>query len=288
MLKQILFLLFISLELFSLTLKDSYYINSNNIKLLDIAPQADYDVTLYQINKSRYTKRIKTKEIINTLKKHGFEDVKSSSSYIKFIKKSPINTSEIKEEIRKTYLKYYPDIEIHSILVRPRGYIKSIGKEYTITLQKKAHLSHKGILNIKTQENKKLFFDYNIEASINVYLSKEAMRKAEKVSTLSTIKKKITLNKLRALPITIKQINTSQMRHHTKAGFVLTMRDIEALNLITKGSQINVSLNNNNITISFSAKAVQNGKLNDIITVQKSDGKKIRVKVIGKNKVEMR
>ena len=40
--------------------------------------------------------------------------------------------------------------------------------------------------------------------------------------------------------------------------------------------------------ISFSAKALQNGKLNDIIKVQKSNGKILKVIVTGRNKAEMR
>jgi len=286
--KILLFLLLLTLELFSITLKDTYYINSNNIKLLDIVPDAKYDVTLYENDKGRYTKRIRTKDIIQTLKKHDFTKVQSSSNYIRFIKKSPIDTSKIEEKVRQTYLKYYPNISIHSILVMPRGYVKSMSDNYVISLQKRSHLSHKGTLSIKTQENKKIFFDYFIEADIKVYLSKESMSKGDAISTLSTIKQNIPLDKLRALPINIQQINTTQTKHHIKANFILTMRDIELLHLIKKGASVNVNLDNSNISISFLAKAVQNGKLNDIITVQKRDGKKIKVKVIGKNRVEMR
>jgi flagella basal body P-ring formation protein FlgA len=49
-----------------------------------------------------------------------------------------------------------------------------------------------------------------------------------------------------------------------------------------------VSLYGDNMAITFSAKALQDGKVNDIIKVQKSDGKRLKVKVIGKNRAEMR
>jgi flagella basal body P-ring formation protein FlgA len=48
-----------------------------------------------------------------------------------------------------------------------------------------------------------------------------------------------------------------------------------------------VSLNSNNISISFTVKALEDGKVNDIIRVEKSNGKRLRVRVIGKNKAEM-
>ena len=186
------------------------------------------------------------------------------------------------------YQEKYPKIAIESISVMPRGYMKSLPKSYKTHMPKKAHLSNKGIINIKTPEHKKLFFDYLIEAKIYVYLSRKNMKRGERVSTLTTTKKGIYLDKLRALPISMEQINTTQLKHHVKQDYIITLRDVEMLNIIKKGSHVNISLKNNNINISFSAKALQNAKLNDIITVQKNNGKRIHVIVTGKNRAEIR
>ena len=69
---------------------------------------------------------------------------------------------------------------------------------------------------------------------------------------------------------------------------ILTQRDITTLNLISRGSSVNVILKDKNLNISFLAKALQNGKLNDIITVQKNNNEKVKVKVIGRNRAEIR
>ena len=42
------------------------------------------------------------------------------------------------------------------------------------------------------------------------------------------------------------------------------------------------------MAINFSAKALQSGKLNDIISVRKRDGKRLKVRVVGKNRAEIR
>ncbi len=285
---KILFLLFITLELFSITLNKTYYVNSSNIKLLDLIPDAKYDVTLYKIDDGKYTKRVRVNALKKELSKHGFNSLKSSGSYVKFIKKSPIDTSKIRLEIKENYISKYPNIKIKSITVFPRGYLKSIPKNYEVILPKKAYLSKKGTISIKTLENKKIFFDYLIDAKIDVYLSKFKIKKGEKLSTFNTIRTTINFNKFKALPIDIKYINTSQIKFHTKKEAIITTKNIEGLTLIKKGSIVNVTLENKNLNISFSAKSLQNGKLQDIITVKKSDGKKFLVKVIGKNQVEMR
>ena len=69
----------------------------------------------------------------------------------------------------------------------------------------------------------------------------------------------VHFDKFRALPINNEQLNTSQLKRHLKNKSIITTRDIETLNLVKKGSIVNVNLNNNNINISFSAKALHPG-----------------------------
>lgn len=106
---------FISVQIFALTLGDSYYVDSKNIKLQDIIPDASYDLTLYKIEANRYTKKIKSDELIELLKEHGIRDLVASSRYVHFTQKSPIDTSKIKTEIIKYYTSKYPSIDIKSI-----------------------------------------------------------------------------------------------------------------------------------------------------------------------------
>ncbi len=288
MLKKVIFLLFVTVKLFSITLSDTYYVDSENIKLLNIIPHAEYDVTLYKIDKNRDSKRVKSKELIKLLKKHGVESVEPSSRYIKFIKKSPIDTSKIESELLQIYKEKYPNIKINSILVMPRTYVKSLPQNYDIVIKSRAHLSNKGIIHIKTPDHKKIFFDYKIDAKIGVYFSRVTIKKGTRLSALNTTKKIISLKKLKAIPISIEQINTTQIKRHFKKDAIITIKDIQELNIVKKDSRVLVTLKNKNINISFSAKALQNGKLNDIITVKKNNGKKIKAIIVGKNRVEVR
>ena len=84
------------------------------------------------------------------------------------------------------------------------------------------------------------------------------------------------------------EYGTIQTKHHIKQNSIITMRDVEALNIVRKNSNVSVSLSSEGISITFSAKALQDGKLNDIITIQKQNKKRLKAKVVGKNRVEIR
>lgn len=287
MLTKILLLFLFSFEVLAITLSNSYYTSSRNIKLQDIVPNASYDVTLFKIDGNKYTKKVKAKKVITLLEKHGFENIQSSTNYIQFTKRSPIDTSKIKAYIRNLYQEKYPSININAITIQPRGYITHIPKEYEVFMQKKSHLSYDGTLSIKTLDKKRIFFNYIVDAKIDIYQSKKTIGRNQKISLFNTVKKNIQFDKFRAMPINSKHMNTTQSKRKLKVDSIITLRDVETLNLVKKGSNVSVTFNDKNINISFAAKALQNGKLNDIISVQKRNKKRLKVRVVAQNRVEI-
>lgn len=285
---KLLLLFFFSLKIYATTLNATYYIDSRNIKLQNILPDAPYNVTLFKIDQTRHKKRIQSKKILKLLKQHGFKDVTASSNYIYFIKKSPIDTSKINTSIIEYYQEKHPSIKIKSVIVTPRGYVKQLPKQFEVKMQKKSHLSNSGTLSIKTLEKKKLFFDYTLDAKVYVYTAKKGMKKGERISLLNTTKKQVQLDKFKAMPINIEHLNITQSKKNMKADYIINIRDIETLNLVKRGAHVSATFKDSNINISFSAESLQNGKLNDIITIQKRNKKRLRAKVIGKNRVEIK
>jgi flagella basal body P-ring formation protein FlgA len=290
MIKRYLFLfLFLCFSLLANTqLNNVYYVDSNEVMLDDVISGADGNILLFKLSKAKHTKKVRAKELISTLKNYGYKTVKSKHQYIKFIKKSPIDTSRLESALYNYYKDNYNEIDIQNIFVNPRTYIESLPKEYTVSMKKNSFLKKDGVISIKTSSHKKLFFNYTIDAVLDVYISKHKIKKDAELSLTNITKKRVVLEKFRAKPFQPNSSTKSQAKHHISANKVITVRDVVELNLITRNSQVQITMNNNNINISFSAKALQNGKLNDIIKVQKSNGKILRVKVTGKNMAEIR
>ncbi|MFA5232856.1 MAG: flagellar basal body P-ring formation chaperone FlgA [Sulfurimonas sp.] len=284
-------ILFLSLTLLNLhasnTLKDIYYVDSKDINISSIIPEVKNDAQILRIEESRYSLKIKTKDLIKLLSKHGYKNLTSKSNYTNFVLKSPIDTSYIKQKIKDYYKKEYEEIDIKSISVKPRGYITSIPKEYSVNIRNNDFLSSSGIVNIKTPQNKKLFFDYYIIANVPIYTSKDAIKKEMRISHSNCIKKNIALESFRAKPLQNIDTKSFQAKRHIPKGMILTTRDVETLAVIKRDAPINVSFNKDGIAITFSAKALQDGKVNDIINVQNSSGKILKARVTGSSTAEM-
>jgi len=286
---KIFFLLIFSIYLHaSNILNKTYYINSDDINISTLIPDIKNDIRLFSVSKSKYTKRIKTKLLVGMLQKHGYKGYHSKSRYIKFIKNSPVNLSNIKKEIIKEYKNKYHKIDIQKVTVRPRGYISSLPKDYKVYFKSRDYLSHQGIIGIKGSTNKKIFFDYQVIAKLPIYIAKHDIRRKTALSLINTTKKTVLLDKFKAKPIQQIKRGVLQSKRNIKKGKIITDKNSDSLSIVRKNSTVSASLESKNIFINFSAKSLQDGKLNDIITIQKSNGKKFKAVVIGKGKVEIR
>jgi len=218
----------------------------------------------------------------------GYEDIHSTHSYIQFSKKSPIDLTKIKKAIKDLYLENYDDIEIISIETQPRSYVESIPKEYTIGFAKKAYLKNYGNLFLRTLDNKKIFFNYKVYAKVGVLQARKSIHKDEPLSRINTKKETIILNKFRSMPLNDIDNLSFQAKHNIKKGKILTKRDVTKLYVVKKGSNINVTIVDKNMAISFRAKANKDARVGDTITATNYNGKKIKVLVTGKNIAEIR
>jgi len=286
---KILFFLLLTTNIFANNnLKKNYYINTNDIFLSDIVQNADKNILLFTIATHKHSKRVKSKELIKLLKKYGYKDFTAKHSYIQFSKISPIETSRLREAISKRLKEKYKNIQIESILVMPRVYVRSLPEDYTIILNKKMHLKKSGILSIKTMDNKKIFFNYSVKAKVTLYKSYKEIQKGEELSNINTRKKSIMLDNFKAMPLQEMQAKAYEVKHRIKSNTILTSRDIVGLYLVKRGSVVSVTLQNAGMEISFSAKALQSGQYGSSISVLSAKGKKIKVIVTGKNRVDFR
>lgn len=127
--------------------------------------------------------------MLNKLNKLGYKNISSKHNYTQFTQKSPINTDKIELYLREVYIKNYLDIDIQSISVSPRSYLYEMPQNYKISLHKKAHLTNKGIIVIKTDDNKKIFFNYLVKAHIGVIISTQTIQKDDELSFLNAKKR---------------------------------------------------------------------------------------------------
>ena len=283
-------LLFLSINLYATTyLKSNYYITKDVVMLSDIVKTPKIDKELYEINQNRYSKRVRAQELLKILKNYGYSDYTSKHSYIQFTKKSPINLNKIKSKLKKYYKNKYKNIRIDSVVVLPMRYTNSLPKSYTVGFTNYSYLSRKGILFIKTDDDKKIFFNYNIAAKVEVYQTRKEINKGDELSNINIKKNSIMLDKFASMPLQEIPNTKYEAKHKLKKATIITKRDVTGLYLIKRGATVNVTLRNGGIIINFSARATQSGRYGDIISVEQNNkNKKIRVRVTGKNRAEVK
>lgn len=286
---KLIFLTFLSLTtLFSGVIETTYYTKNHDINVSLLIPSVTKDIKLTQIDPSKYSKKMKSKKLVNLLLLHGFKGYTPKGKYVTFTKKSPIDTLVIEEWLKNLYKEKYKGIKIDSISVNPRGYLETLPTEYTVGIQSKSHLKNSGVVHIKSKSHRQIFFNYTIKAKVIVYKARKKIKMNTELFNRNCVKNSIILDTFKALPVEDIQKAQYQSKHNIKKDAVITIRDVTGLYLVKRGSKVSVSLNNSNIDISFIAKANQNGRYGESVYITGNNGKKNRAVVTGRNKVEIR
>ena len=282
------------LQFFTLTtlasenLKREYFIDNDRVMLSEIVQNPQKDLLLYEIPKSRHTKRVKASQLIKKLQSLGYNDFQTKHSYIQFTQKSPINLEDLKNQLQNYYIQHYKNIKISNIELTSNHYLTHLPKEYTLSFPRNAYLSKRGVFYIKTNKNKKIFFHYTVDATISLYEAKKEIQKGEELSFLNCKKKSIMLDKFRAMPLLELPRGRYEAKHRIKKSTLLTKRDVTGLYLIKRGSSVSVTLQDGGVSITFSARALQNGRYGDTIALREHNNKKIYVIVTGKNRAKVK
>jgi len=268
-------------------LQSEYFVEGDTITLKTIIPSTKEETTLYNFANSKNIKRVKSSLLIKKLKELGYRDFEAKHAYVQFSKKSPVETSFIKNALRNYYKKNYSSITIDSIEVNPRTYMEQLPKEYSFGIQKDSFLQNSGYCYIVTPEKKKIFFRYLVSAHILAYHARQTLLRGEALGKINLVKKSIMLSKFRAKPLEELPKDGLEAKHRVKKGTLITLRDTATLVLVKRGERVHVTLRNSGIAISFEAEAITDGRLGESVTIQKSDNKRLIGRVVGKNQVEI-
>lgn len=271
----------------NIELEGVYYVESRDVNSSVVTQDEKGSFHILTIAESDYLAKIKSKDLVELLHKNGYKNYEHKSSYVNFVLKSPIDTSLIKKRVQEYYEKKYDAIEIEDVVVEPRVYMQTLPDEYVVEIKERDYLFKNGTIGIKTPQNMKYFFDYRIKAYVTIYESREKIKKDTKITPLHYMQKRVLLDRFRAKPLQNIDNTQLQAKRHIPQGRVITHSDVELFDVVRRDAMINVSMFKDGMVITFSAKALQDAKVNDIIKVQNSNGKILKVRVTGNNRAEL-
>jgi flagella basal body P-ring formation protein FlgA len=182
---------------------------------------------------------------------------------------------------------FYPEIQIQEIIITPRGYLATLGKNVHGEFDKRFYQNATGTFYVLDKEGLRHYLDYTVNATLGVLHTNQKVSRKENLSGFNTILKTIPFQSFKDKPLTALPEHPSRFRTSLKPMQLLTLRNIETIPLVLKNTPVTVELQNGAVIIEFEATATQEGLLYDIITIQKNDGKRAKAKVIGENRVEL-
>lgn len=269
-------------------LKESYYYSDHTISARDLFPELKNDFTLFEIPEHDTRYRLKATLLSDSFTTHGVTIDTSEVRYVNFIKKSLIDTSAIAKKLAEYYQEHYPTLVIEKVTVSPRSYTPELPEAFDVIIAPKSYRRNNGTFHLKSPDYRRFFFDYEIKARITVIESARRIERKERLGNYNTRERTMLFYGFATPPLMQLDLNRYRSRHAIKSARIITQRSIEPLPIIQRNARVSVNYKNSDVVIEFSAKALQDGAKDDIISIQKDDGRRLKAKVLGPGRVEMR
>lgn len=285
--KRIFILLLCTATLFGYELKSEYEFETPIVTSKTLFPEMPQSFEILKIPADKTVYRIDAQVIAKTFELHNIAIDSNQTRFVTFIKASGNDYSFVKNQLNDLLQKRYPGIRIRSVSLHPRGYIGRVPANTEGHFDEKSLLSATGTFYILDSEGLRRYLDYTVDATLDVLHTRQNVSRREALSNANTVTKTILFNRFKDAPLLVMPEETLRFRSSLKADVILTQRQIEVTPLVSKNDKTIVEVRNDGVIVEFIATAIQEGRLYDIITLQKRDGKRIKGKVIGENRVEL-
>jgi flagella basal body P-ring formation protein FlgA len=285
--KVIFYLIIFCLSLSGYELSQNYDYNRTIIYSNDLFPDIPKKFEILKIPDDKTQYRLDSRIIAKTFELNNIPLDISKTRFVNFTKHSPVDFSAIKQQLESMLRGHYPSIRIESIFIAPRGYLPSLGKEIRGVFDDRFYQNAEGTFYIIDAEGIRHYCNYSVDATLDVLHTSQKVDRKEPLNGFNTQLKPIHFQAFKDNPLTVLPEQNSRYKCTLNPSHLLTLRDIETIPLVLKNEKVVAEVKDQGIIVEFEATATQEGLLYDIITIQKSDGKRAKAKVIGENRVEL-
>ncbi|MDH5465677.1 MAG: flagellar basal body P-ring formation chaperone FlgA, partial [Thiovulaceae bacterium] len=222
--------------------------------------------------------------IFNLFAKNGITLSGKPLGLVHFKRKSDLDLGELKHRVKQYYTKKLPFLTIQDVTISSKVNIQSLPKKFTMIMKRQAYKNYKGTVKIITDKTR-YFFNYKIQATLSQFKAAITLPRKTVLRDSNTRLSVQPFKSYHQPLIGFNDLGKVRTRKYIKAGKAIYQRDVELLPLVKKGSIVNVKVIEGNILINFTATAQNDGALNQIITIKRSDGTRRKAKVVDFHKV---
>jgi len=270
----------------SFQLQESYNVETNDIYAKHLFEDIKTNFYLLTIPEHSERFKINSKKLISEFELRSIDVKTNKTGIVTFIKNETIDTTVLKNDLKKLFKQAMPTLKIEAISLICRCKLKELPKKYKVVMKKSNLHKNSGTFYIQTKNNRH-FFTYNVKATLGVIKAKESIKNKNRIDAYNTYDDEIEFKNFNSIPlqnISLGQVITTRS---IKKGTIITAQHVKKTPLVRRGERVRVQFNDGSVHIELEAKALKDGSLRDIIPVRKSDGTRLDVTVTGKGKASL-
>lgn len=282
------FLIFLSYNtLYSAFLQPNYFFKRNLITAYDLNVSCNKNFEILEIPEGKNYYRINAQILLKSFELNGCPLEGNAVRFVTFTQESNNDFFTFKEQVSTFFTSQYPTLRLESVEVIPHGYIDSLPPHPKAIFEKNAKSKSQGIFYVIDIHGIRRYFDFQIRGTLSLLHTRKKVSRNEILSSENSVIQTIDFKNFRDDPLIIFPKQSLRFCTSLKENTPLLARNLEPLPIVEKNSKVMVIVKNDSVMVEFSARAIQEGALYDIITIEKADGKRVRAKVIGENQVEL-
>ncbi|GHS89701.1 hypothetical protein FACS189487_10450 [Campylobacterota bacterium] len=266
---------------------ENYLIKSDEIRASFIAPidaKHDFIIDHFGTKNAIQFPAAKLKRIF---KDQGYE-IETKSPIISFYNSADMDIDYIAQVLADRFIENYPLITIGDIKIKPNSFggiddLEIVDIEISANNLKRKSGTFAVWFGRGEHKLKKLYFNYEMDASLSVIKAAKTIERGAIISTSNTIEISADFDKINAKPIDKALFGKIAAKSRIKSGGIITESMISVLPDVPRNTRITVELVKNGIRISFLAVTQKNADIGDIVEVKDKDKKVFRARIINKD-----
>lgn len=204
-----------------------------------------------------------------------------------------IHIEKIKKYVKEEFLKTYPNMNINSLVIK--RYSK-LPKEFQTYKLKEIYISKANLKKEKGSisaiftndiKKRKLYYNYTLEATVEVLRANQYIQKNRTLSDDLVDFITIKFTNFYQKPITAYYLNKYRARTTIITGKILTTRHISKVTTIKRGDSLRATLRDGGVEVSFSAVALKDAHVGDIIKIKRNHNSFFQAKIISNTEAEV-
>jgi flagella basal body P-ring formation protein FlgA len=286
--KLLILSLLISSSLSATALKSEYAIDGLEFNASTVDPQISNDFVIYRFDQSRHKKTFTSSRLLQTFTKQGLQIEDDSRGIVHVKRASNVDMEPVVQRIKDYYNSYFPDMNIEKVSLHTSSFIQEIPQNYTLVFKPNAYLyDHSSVKILSEDSTERYFIRYEIVAKMRLFKARHNINRGKILTPKDLLSTQIEFKRLKGFPLISMTEQQVRLKKRLAEGRILYKHDIEPLPSVLKNKPVNVRFISGKVHLEFQATSLDDAVIGEYVYIEKSDGKKLKAKVINKNFVEI-